>query len=64
MQFVDHIFILLLFVVLPIYGTFDTPRYLARIEAGQSANRTWKRPSCSGYFWQWWGLPGGFLVGR
>ena len=39
MQFVDHIFILLIFVVLPIYSAIDTRLYLARIEAGQPANR-------------------------
>ena len=39
MQLVDHIFILLIFVVLPIYGAIDTRRYLARIEAGQPANQ-------------------------
>ena len=39
MQLVDHIFILLIFVVLPIYGTIDTRRYLARIKAGRPANR-------------------------
>jgi hypothetical protein len=39
MQLVDHIFILLIFVVLPIYSAIDTRLYLARIEAGQPANR-------------------------
>lgn len=39
MQFVDHLFILLVFVVLPIHSTIDTRRYLARIEAGHPANR-------------------------
>jgi membrane protease YdiL (CAAX protease family) len=39
MQLVDHIFILLIFVVQPIYGAIDTRRYLARIKAGQPANQ-------------------------
>ncbi len=39
MHLVDHIFILLIFVVLPIHGALDTRRYLARIEAGQPANQ-------------------------
>ena len=39
MQLVDHIFILLIFVVLPIYSAIDARLYLARIEAGQLANR-------------------------
>ncbi len=39
MQIVDHIFILLIFVALPIYSAIDTRRYLARIAAGQPASR-------------------------
>ncbi len=39
MHLVDHIFILLIFVVLPIYSAIDARRYLARIEAGQPANQ-------------------------
>jgi len=39
MPYVDHIFILLLFVVQPIHGAFYYRRYVARIEAGKPANR-------------------------
>jgi len=39
MHLVDHLFVLLLFVVQPIHGTLAYERYIARIEAGQSANR-------------------------
>ena len=39
MHFVDHIFILLLFVVQPIYGAYSYRRYLARIAAGEPGNR-------------------------
>lgn len=39
MQLVDHVFMLLIFVALPIHGMIDTRRYLARINAGQPANR-------------------------
>jgi hypothetical protein len=39
MHFVDHIFILLLFVVQPIYGAYSYRRILAKIEAGTPANR-------------------------
>lgn len=39
MPYVDHIFILLLFVVQPIYGAFSYRRYVARIKAGKPANR-------------------------
>jgi membrane protease YdiL (CAAX protease family) len=39
MQLVDHIFILLIFAVQPIYGSIDTRRYVARIKAGQPANQ-------------------------
>ena len=39
MQLVDHIFILLLFVVQPIYGVFEARRYEAREKAGQPLDR-------------------------
>ena len=39
MHFVDHLFIVLLFLVQPVHGAWDFSRYLKRIEAGQSANR-------------------------
>lgn len=39
MHIVDHIFILLLFVVQPIYGAYSFRRYIARVEAGEPANR-------------------------
>jgi membrane protease YdiL (CAAX protease family) len=39
MLIVDHIFVLLLFVVLPTYGVFETRLYDARAEAGQHFNR-------------------------
>ena len=39
MHFIDHLFMLLVFVALPIYSAVDTRVYLARIEAGQPANR-------------------------
>ena len=39
MQFVDHIFILLLFVVQPIHGVFETRRHRALEKAGQPFNR-------------------------
>ncbi len=39
MHLVDHIFILLLFVVQPIYGAYSFRRYIARVEAGEPANR-------------------------
>jgi membrane protease YdiL (CAAX protease family) len=39
MHFVDHIFILLLFVVQPIYGTLSYRRYIARVKAGEPADR-------------------------
>lgn len=39
MQLIDHIFVLLIFVVLPIHSSIDTRRYLARINAGKPANR-------------------------
>jgi hypothetical protein len=38
LEFIDHIFILLVFVALPIYSTTSTRRYLAGIEAGDPAN--------------------------
>lgn len=37
--FVDHLFILLLFVVLPVYGAWSFRLYLRRIEAGAAPNR-------------------------
>ncbi|NOX67634.1 MAG: CPBP family intramembrane metalloprotease [Gammaproteobacteria bacterium] len=39
MEPVDHIFILLLFVVQPIYGVFEARSYKARANAGQPLNR-------------------------
>ena len=39
MHFVDHLFILLLFVVQPIYGAHSWKRYLAQVAAGQEADR-------------------------
>ena len=39
MQLVDHIFILLLFVVQPIYGAWSYQRYVKRIAAGEPSNR-------------------------
>jgi membrane protease YdiL (CAAX protease family) len=39
MQFVDHIFIVLLFVVQPIYGYFENRRYEAQEKAGQTLDR-------------------------
>jgi membrane protease YdiL (CAAX protease family) len=39
MQIVDHIFILLLFVVQPVYGVFESRRYDAREKAGRSLDR-------------------------
>jgi membrane protease YdiL (CAAX protease family) len=39
MQLVDHIFILLLFVVQPIYGYFESQRYEAREKAGEPLDR-------------------------
>ena len=39
MHFVDHIFILLLFVVQPIYGAYSYRKFLAGIDAGEPANR-------------------------
>lgn len=39
MQFVDHIFLLLLFVVQPIYGVFESRRYDAEEKAGRPFNR-------------------------
>ena len=39
MQLVDHLFILLLFVAQPIHGALAFHRYLAKIEAGEPANR-------------------------
>lgn len=39
MQLVDHIFIVLLFVVQPIYGYFENRRYEARDKAGEALDR-------------------------
>ena len=39
MQFVDHIFILLLFAVQPVYGVFESRRDEARARAGRPLNR-------------------------
>ena len=39
MHLVDHIFILLLFVVQPIYGAFESRRIHARADAGESLDR-------------------------
>jgi hypothetical protein len=39
MQLVDHIFILLLFVVQPVYGVFESRRYDARAKAGWPVDR-------------------------
>jgi len=39
MQFVDHVFILLLFVLQPIHGAFESRYYLERVKAGQPAER-------------------------
>jgi membrane protease YdiL (CAAX protease family) len=39
MAIVDHLFIFLLFVVQPIYGAISFRRYIARVNAGQAADR-------------------------
>ena len=39
MAIVDHIFIFLLFVVLPIHGTISFRRYIAGVNAGQAADQ-------------------------
>lgn len=39
MHLVDHLFVLLLFVVQPIYGAWAYRRYVARVEAGEPSNR-------------------------
>jgi hypothetical protein len=39
LEFIDHIFILLVFVALPIYSITSTRRYLTGIEAGEPADR-------------------------
>jgi hypothetical protein len=39
MHIVDHLFVLLLFVVQPIHGAMAYRRYIARIEAGAASNR-------------------------
>ncbi|MDH3350318.1 MAG: CPBP family intramembrane metalloprotease [Gammaproteobacteria bacterium] len=38
-QLVDHLFILLLFVVQPLVGAWSYRRYVARVEAGEPSNR-------------------------
>ena len=40
MQLVDHVFVLLLFVVQPIYGVIELRRYLRQIEAGEAPDRS------------------------
>ena len=39
MQLVDHVFILLLFVLQPIHGAFEARYYIARARAGHPAER-------------------------
>jgi len=39
MQLVDHVLILLLFVVQPVYGAFESRRIYARVKAGQPLDR-------------------------
>lgn len=39
MHIVDHIFMLLLFIAMPIHGAWAYRRYVARIEAGEAPNR-------------------------
>ncbi len=39
MQLVDHVFILLLFLLQPIHGAFEARYYIARAKAGQPAER-------------------------
>lgn len=39
MHLVDHLFVLLLFVVQPVYGAIAYRRYIRKIEAGEPANR-------------------------
>ena len=39
MHFVDHIFIVLLFIVQPIYGAYSYRRYVAKVEAGEAEDR-------------------------
>jgi membrane protease YdiL (CAAX protease family) len=39
MHLVDHIFVLLLFIVQPIHGALAYRRYVARVEAGEPSNR-------------------------
>ena len=39
MQLVDHVFILLLFVLQPVHGAFESRYYIARVRAGQPAER-------------------------
>lgn len=38
-QFVDHLFMILLFVVQPVHGFLSFKRYVARVEAGDPADR-------------------------
>ena len=39
MQLVDHVFILLLFVLQPVHGALESRYYVARVKAGQPAER-------------------------
>ena len=39
MFIVDHLFILVLFIVQPIHGTIEFRRYVARVKAGQTPDR-------------------------
>ncbi len=39
MQLVDHVFILLLFVLQPVHGAIESRYYIARVKAGQPAER-------------------------
>ncbi len=39
MHFVDYIFIVLLFIVQPIYGAYSYRRYVAKVEAGEAEDR-------------------------
>jgi len=67
MELVDHIFILLVFVALPIYSTTSTGRYLAGIEAGEPSNRVgsyletitmqWVYLAALGLAWWFFGRP-------
>ena len=39
MQLVDHVFILLLFVLQPVHGAIESRYYISRVKAGQPAER-------------------------